>query len=159
MALSFSTSFKEFLKIGIINLNHAKTANAQLNHDLGHLGCDLVGLNEPYYTNLGISDFSRDAVIFSVNDRPRAETLINNSDLCLSPNIVKRDLISISIQWNTVEFIYICIYCPPSSSISDYLNELNLNNLMIKILSFQGISMQKVSYGEKQVRWSGSRVN
>lgn len=46
------------IKAALINFNHAKAANAQVNNDIINLNIDLIGLFDPYVTELGIVDFS-----------------------------------------------------------------------------------------------------
>lgn len=133
MALQFSSaSFVNFIYFGLLNNNHAKSANILLDRDILTRGLDVVFLNEPYYSKLGIVYFNKNYNIIFYPDKPRSGIIIANSAIKFTTLRVERDLIVLNLEFGNDNFIVINLYVPPSVNIEDYL--VTVESLMIKYL-------------------------
>lgn len=90
-----------------------------------HLSIDLIGLNEPYYTDHGVVGFSTICNIISYKDKPKAAIIINNNKLRVIPLHIKRDQVLVSIHWGKMT-IFTLHLLPPSVPINICIKELEL---------------------------------
>lgn len=82
MALSNSHYSKlSSLHFGLINLNHSRPATALLNQDILANHLDLVCVTEPYYTDMGVANFTLSFKIVAIKTKPRAAIIIINNDI------------------------------------------------------------------------------
>ncbi|GBO11479.1 hypothetical protein AVEN_134500-2 [Araneus ventricosus] len=121
--LNCTNSASKTFNCGFLNLNHARAASSCLETDVLKRNLDLMCLNEPYYYQGTISGCPKGYNQISFNRDPRTAIFIRNSIDCIRIS-VERDLIALSIDWNNMEYIIVCVYCSPSE---------NLDNNIIKL--------------------------
>lgn len=109
-----------------LNANHSKTANILLNRDLNEKNFDIAFVNEPYFYNNEVVYFNKHYKVFTHCDIPRAATVVINKNCHSSTILIECDIIIINIDYNGDKYTLINIYIPPSVSIDDYLNYIEL---------------------------------
>lgn len=82
MALNNSSVSKfDVLHFGVLNLNYSRYATSLLSQDIGYRGLDIIYLMEPYYLELGITNFSSKYVVVATLDKPRTAIVIANRQI------------------------------------------------------------------------------
>lgn len=85
----------------------------------------MICITEPYFSNLGITTFSKKYHTIAVLDKPRAAIIITSSNIKFNIIKINKDYIVINITYNNESFILINMYSPPSSNIMDSIDILD----------------------------------
>lgn len=129
------------------NANHSKMAPILLNQDIYHKSYGIIFLNEPYYTNCGISYFDKRYIIIFYQEKSITAIIIANRNYKYTEIVVERDLIIVDIDINGEKFIFIHIYIPPSETVDEMLNKLEyyVNRILNKKVIIVGDFNSKFS--------------
>ncbi|GBN28168.1 hypothetical protein AVEN_148467-1 [Araneus ventricosus] len=134
----FSNS-TSFLRCGLLNLNHAQAASAQLEQDLINRDIEVICVTEPYVTNGHVAGISTKYLKIYKEGNPRVVTLIN-PNYNFVPILVSRDIIAVNIDVNSVNILCINVYCSPSEDLEPSLVTLDgiLNNYQDNLIVING---------------------
>lgn len=111
------------LHFGLINLNHSHPATALINQDITK-NLEVLCITEPYYSDVGIANFSLSFTIIANKHKTRSAIIITIRNINFIIITQLRDITAISIYYNNCISIFLNIYSPPSGNFNDIIDLL-----------------------------------